>query len=175
MFRVSLPHFYAVHGGSGAYLSQPTLTGRFLISSHCQQEHLRRLLPPVTWNAWDTEKKGWKKGKRGGKGYRVKGAAMDKGGRWEVISQTLWHYNIISFSLISFLFNVMPDAIGERVSMDVCSSVQDISPIPGFTQNEGKETPFSPMASARALTSTLLHLIKSFFFLWNRMEVDALH
>lgn len=56
--QMSLVHLYAARGGSAAYLSQPTLTGRFLISSHCQPEHLRRLLPPVTCNAWEVEMKG---------------------------------------------------------------------------------------------------------------------
>lgn len=40
----SLQNLYAVQDGLGAYLCQPTLTGRFLISSHCHPAHLRRLL-----------------------------------------------------------------------------------------------------------------------------------
>lgn len=109
MFRVSLLHFYAVHGGSGAYLSQPTLTGRFLISSHCQPEHLRRLLPPVTWIAWDRDERM----KRAGKGIEWKGQWWRKGIR-EVISQTLRYCDVIYFFLMSLFFNVMWERVGEK-------------------------------------------------------------
>lgn len=60
--KIRFVDLYAVRFGWGAYLSQPTLAGRFLISSCCQPEHLRRLLPQWPENAWEAEMKGcWEK------------------------------------------------------------------------------------------------------------------
>lgn len=71
---MSFLHLYAAQGGSAAYLSQPTLTGRFLISSHCQPEHLRRLLPRwpemrgrLKWKDVERKRKGWRE--RRGQGW----------------------------------------------------------------------------------------------------------
>ncbi len=72
---MSFLHLYAAQGGSGAYLSQPALTGRFLISSHCQLEHLRRLLPRwpemcgrLRWKDVERRWKGWREWK--GQGWK---------------------------------------------------------------------------------------------------------
>ena len=94
---VSFLHLYAAHGRSGAYLSQPTLTGRFLISSHCQPEHLRRLLP-----RWP-EMSGWLRWKdveRGGRRGRVGESEKDKGERKTVMREKKGNADVSIYAMI---------------------------------------------------------------------------
>lgn len=92
----SLQNLYAVQDGLGAYLCQPTLTGRFLISSHCHPAHLRRLLSRwpdmrgrLRWKDVERKKKWWREQK--GQGKREL-----RWGRWKRILDSgtcFWYYN----------------------------------------------------------------------------------
>lgn len=102
-------HLYAVQGGSGAYLSQPTLTGRFLISAHCQSEHLRRLLPQwpemrgrLRWKdvERERERKGWRTWK--GQGWKED---SDEGEEIHMMLIIATHASSLYFSLIFFMLN----------------------------------------------------------------------
>lgn len=55
------PDVFRAKRESAAYLCQPPVTGRFFICSHCQPEHLRRLLP--RWPEM-RGRRGWKDAER---------------------------------------------------------------------------------------------------------------
>ncbi len=98
---MSYLHLYAVRRGSGAYLSQPTLTGRFLISSHCQPEHLRRLLP------WWPEMCGrlrWKDVEWGRERNGDEGQWWGRGREIQDVSAWCWyrHSGVVLFSSVFY-------------------------------------------------------------------------
>ncbi len=128
---MSFLHLYAAQSGSGAYLSQPALTGRFLISSHCQLEHLRRLLPRwpemcgrLRWKDVERRRKGWREWK--GQGWKKDSDEGEDRDTGQVHDADITNCSSLFFSLIFHTFSTSrgePDPmncweIKERVSIE---------------------------------------------------------
>lgn len=197
-FRVSVLYMNALQWRWGAHLSQPTLRGRFLISSHCQPEHLRRLLPPVTWNAWDAEMKGWGAGKRERERVESEKGSDEQEEVWEVIWQALRHCDTVYSSLIfhgkrtehlmehppvwsrgSFHWWISNPA-RLAIPHEVHKPDWEVNPTPGATKMKRRDPCQSSGVCVHAATHALAphkasgHLMKPLSFR-NGMEVDALH
>lgn len=152
---VSVLYLNAAHGRWGAHLSQPTLRGRFLISSHCQPEHLRRLLPPVTWNAWDAEMKGWGAGKRERERVESEKGSDEQEEVWEVIWQALRHCNTVYSSLIFLLLHI--PGKGPDTSWNIPRLIQRILPLMYFKSSLFSHPSWGPQTRLRSKAHTWLH------------------